>query len=375
MAISFFPLSPLQNAFATLLLLGVLQGVLIALYLLFSKTDNVVRSRALAGFLVILAYDNLETYYFYYLQKPTLLLVLWQYTIPHAAGACLYIYASSHWRTTWPRSLWQYFIPFFFIIFCRAIVVLLSIQGIGCSIDGLCIFLDAFEYLFDPLLIIHIGFFVGKIILEYKQATIEEYLAQWVRVFILVIVSTVVLISILLLLTRIYTDEGFLDIVFSIGVLLSIIIYWLALFSYNKTKVIVLNSQKNEQLFWSKLTEAEINTCLQKLERAFQKDKHHLDSSLNLTKLSKILDVSPKTISAVLNNKLGVGFNEYINTLRVEEVKKNLVDPAKSHLSITGIGLEFGFNSVATFQRVFKQKTGLSPREYIEKSMLKSRIE
>ena len=346
MAISFFPLSPLQNAFATLLLLGVLQGVIIALYLLFSKTDNVVRSRALAGFLVILAYDNLETYYFYYLQKPTLLLVLW-----------------------------QYFIPFFFIIFCRAIVVLLSIQGIGCSNDGLCIFLDAFEYLFDPLLIIHIGFFVGKIILEYKQATIEEYLAQWVRVFILVIVSTVVLISILLLLTRIYTDEGFLDIVFSIGVLLSIIIYWLALFSYNKTKVIVLNSQKNEQLFWSKLTEAEINTCLQKLERAFQKDKHHLDSSLNLTKLSKILDVSPKTISAVLNNKLGVGFNEYINTLRVEEVKKNLVDPAKSHLSITGIGLESGFNSVATFQRVFKQKTGLSPREYIEKSMLKSRIE
>jgi len=69
-------------------------------------------------------------------------------------------------------------------------------------------------------------------------------------------------------------------------------------------------------------------------------------------------------VSEVINTGMGVNFNELINRYRVEEVKRRLVDPKNDHLSLMAIGLDSGFNSKATFNRVFKQIAGMSPSQY-----------
>ena len=52
---------------------------------------------------------------------------------------------------------------------------------------------------------------------------------------------------------------------------------------------------------------------------------------------------------------------EYIHSLRVEDAKVLLM---QTNQSVTDIAEELGFGSIRTFNRVFLEKTGMSPREY-----------
>nr|WP_255486927.1 helix-turn-helix domain-containing protein [Mucilaginibacter sp. SP1R1] len=80
--------------------------------------------------------------------------------------------------------------------------------------------------------------------------------------------------------------------------------------------------------------------------------------------LSKHINIPAKTISALLNNHLHQSFNQWVNSYRVAAFKQRLADANSSHLTLAGIALECGFNSQATFQRIFKQFTGKVPSEY-----------
>ncbi|MEO0469784.1 MAG: helix-turn-helix domain-containing protein, partial [Bacteroidota bacterium] len=57
-------------------------------------------------------------------------------------------------------------------------------------------------------------------------------------------------------------------------------------------------------------------------------------------------------------------FYDFVNQYRVGHFKLLLRDPNQQHLTILALGLESGFNSKASLNRIFKQHTGLSPREY-----------
>jgi AraC-like DNA-binding protein len=54
-----------------------------------------------------------------------------------------------------------------------------------------------------------------------------------------------------------------------------------------------------------------------------------------------------------------------VNGYRIEEAQQKLIDPTNQHLTISAIALECGFNSQATFQRAFKSKLHMTPKEYI----------
>ena len=56
-----------------------------------------------------------------------------------------------------------------------------------------------------------------------------------------------------------------------------------------------------------------------------------------------------------------------INEARVEDVKQRLRQEGISHLSLLGVAKECGFNSEASFYRIFKTKTGLTPKQFLAK--------
>jgi AraC-like DNA-binding protein len=100
------------------------------------------------------------------------------------------------------------------------------------------------------------------------------------------------------------------------------------------------------------------------LQRCMEEDKLYLNPTLSLNMLVEHTAISQKIISSVLNQHVGKSFNDYINGYRIELVKQKLGN-GQSHLTITGIAFECGFNSQATFQRAFKQATGLTPTEFL----------
>lgn len=99
--------------------------------------------------------------------------------------------------------------------------------------------------------------------------------------------------------------------------------------------------------------------------------KIFLDNELTLLKMSQQLALNPNLASITINQLLGKTFRSLVNEYRVKEVKIKLLDPAYEHLSLLGIAFECGFNSEASFYRIFKAEVGYSPKAYL----LKNRIE
>ena len=73
------------------------------------------------------------------------------------------------------------------------------------------------------------------------------------------------------------------------------------------------------------------------------------------------LHLSRCYISHLFNRKLSLGFNDYINMLRVQDACTQLLETDKK---IADISEEVGFGSIRSFNRAFKNITGLTPLEY-----------
>jgi AraC-like DNA-binding protein len=119
------------------------------------------------------------------------------------------------------------------------------------------------------------------------------------------------------------------------------------------------------------LAENVIEKALDLLNRAMEKDAMYLNPNCNLALLSQHTGLPAKTISAVLNQHLKKSFNEYVNGYRVEAFQKKILEPGQEHFTITGIAFDCGFNSQATFQRTFKDVTGMSPTEWRKSAQIR----
>ncbi len=102
-----------------------------------------------------------------------------------------------------------------------------------------------------------------------------------------------------------------------------------------------------------------------KIEQIFKEQQLYLDAELSLSDLATKLKTNVSVLSAAINQNFGKNFNDFVNEYRVEEVKRQLKDPANVHLSLLGVALECGFNSKSTFNRAFKKFTGKSPKEFV----------
>jgi AraC-like DNA-binding protein len=145
---------------------------------------------------------------------------------------------------------------------------------------------------------------------------------------------------------------------------LAILIYWLGIKGFMMSNSYSVATIKKNNGINSSLPVTAITETALSLKRAMEQNKLYLDPLLNLQIISKHTNISQKTISAVLNQHLHKSFNEFVNEYRIEAFKEKLQDPELDHLTIAGIAFDCGFNSQATFQRTFKQFTGLSPSEY-----------
>ena len=88
------------------------------------------------------------------------------------------------------------------------------------------------------------------------------------------------------------------------------------------------------------------------------------DPNLSLGGLADQLGVTEKVLSFVLNHGLGTSYGDYINERRVADAQRRLADPAYAHLSVLAVGLDAGFASKSTFNRVFKERAGETPSAY-----------
>lgn len=94
-----------------------------------------------------------------------------------------------------------------------------------------------------------------------------------------------------------------------------------------------------------------------------QEKKMYREMGLSREMLSKEMGLSEHQISRIINTYFHKNFNELVNQYRVDEAKERL---KTEDVQITVIAFEVGFNSIASFNRVFKEMTNSSPSAFRE---------
>ena len=114
-----------------------------------------------------------------------------------------------------------------------------------------------------------------------------------------------------------------------------------------------------------KTSDIDYSKDMTRIESYLESEKVYLDPDLSLKSLSQNVNLTPGQLSEIINNGFGKNFNDFINTFRVDAVKTHLKNGKNKELSLVGIAMDSGFNSKATFNRVFKKLTSMSPSEFV----------
>lgn len=363
-----------------IILFGAIQGLLFGILLLFQKGHP--GARFLSAFLFILAYNGFETFN-WSAGVNFISFDFTSYILIFGIGPSLYLYLTTLFRNKkfTRKQVALLYTPLYFQLLWKGSIILyyLLVKNNIIELHRLTpqYLHNIYVEVSEPLSVITFLVFLGLTLRQYRifkknkyenNAVAEEekeVINKWAKALLICCVILGILWPLTLSAPFLFNIPYEIT-YYPIEILLVFFVYWIAFAGFHKVRIIYAKAEKTRM---SKIPESEATVLLAKLQDAMQEDKLYLDPELNLSKLSDHTSIPGRTISIVINQHLGRSFNEFVNEYRIEEVKRFLLDPNYQHLTISGISLEAGFNSQATFQRVFKSKTGMTPREYMATSL------
>jgi len=108
---------------------------------------------------------------------------------------------------------------------------------------------------------------------------------------------------------------------------------------------------------------------LAQITKRMEEDRDYLEPKLSLKSFAKNCKLPQKTVSQYLNQKLNMTFHDYVNGHRIEAFKKMVISKEEQNMTLEGMAYDCGFNSKATFNRIFKKKTGITPSQFVSKQV------
>lgn len=206
--------------------------------------------------------------------------------------------------------------------------------------------------------------------------------ANWVRQFIIAsfLVSIVIATAIYLLYMN-YPRGAEFRYGFAA---LTIFIYWVSYTALSRPSVFSL-MKENESLVApllpkmvvhrpvkkysnSGLSEKDMEAIRETLQKVMAEQKPYLDPSLTINHLAELVKCNRHHLSQVLNESLERSFYDYINHYRVEEARQLLLDHTRRGHKIAAVAYDAGFNSLSTFNDVFKKMAGVTPSQFKKNS-------
>jgi AraC-like DNA-binding protein len=366
---------------------GLIQNFILAGILFFRRGDRLLANRLLSATILIvnahLAYlmvldtnsDNLFPF------------LLWvPYSFLSAIGPLIFYYTKSLTEADFSISKTKVtvFIPVAIEVGLQAVMIVQSILGDMLFYNTpLYFYVTPVFYLWAAVSILYyirlslgiINSHEGRVLKSFSN--LKEITLIWLRkliiyyrLFWIVWVPFVVLFLLFFRFQLLY-----LGVVLALYFLMLILIYltlWIGLENWGHGSLIFVrpDEEKTENKNFTRLTMTEIQEHIGRINRAMALEKIYLNENLSLKEFAFHVKADPNLISFILNNHLNNNFYDFVNNYRIEEVKTKLNDPAYKHLTILGVALESGFNSKTTFNRVFRQVTGITPTEFQKKDRL-----
>ena len=98
------------------------------------------------------------------------------------------------------------------------------------------------------------------------------------------------------------------------------------------------------------------------------RDADAVDAAVGIAEVDLVAEavgLSPKRLSRLFIEEVGVGFSDFLIDLRIEKAKGLLVLPG---VTIKQVSAECGYPDPNYFARLFKKVTGLTPSEFSQRS-------
>jgi len=111
----------------------------------------------------------------------------------------------------------------------------------------------------------------------------------------------------------------------------------------------------------------ELALLKEKVEAIMTEAKPYRNPGLTLSELAEQLGTNRHSLSRVINEGMGMNFNDFVNSYRVEEFKVLALDENYQNHTLLAIAYIVGFNSKSAFNRSFKKLEQCTPREYLKR--------
>lgn len=113
----------------------------------------------------------------------------------------------------------------------------------------------------------------------------------------------------------------------------------------------------------SSLSSADLEAGYVRILNYFDIDKPWLQHDLKLGMISKPLEMTIHKISEIINRKSEMNFSEFVNSYRIEHVKKLLLKE-NDNTKVEALAYDSGFINKTNFYKIFKEKTGCTPIQF-----------
>lgn len=370
-----------------ILLIGVFEGIFLAA-LLYTKKKRTISDFILASFFLVFAINILLSYIEAYNRQngfpyPAFIFTAAPFLLLH--GAILWLYIKSltdqYFRLK-PIYLWA-LLPFVAMVVDQS----LNVYGLPTQqrIDFVTseTFKKTLSYPFFLLLIALTPIFyfsLGIKLIKGYKSKIESYFSQtsgidlkWLNLILISWISLCIIINSFFVIDLFIPIAPFGLMQFVSFVIAAVYVVFIGFYGLRQdniflTRTINLNLEKtivHQPDSYSKPLKEGEKAFIQSLLKYMSEQKPYLQPEITLKGLSDELNISSEYLSEIINTDLNKNFFDFINYYRIEEFKNQCKNDKNKHLNIIGIAFNCGFNSKATFNRVFKKATGLTPSEYI----------
>ncbi len=106
-----------------------------------------------------------------------------------------------------------------------------------------------------------------------------------------------------------------------------------------------------------------LHSIASRFDEYLRNEKAYLDAELTIDAVAKTLHVKRHHLTQAISEASGTNFLTCVNQYRVNEAKR-LLETTNNEMTVLRIAYDTGFNSKATFNRIFRKMTGLSPSDY-----------
>lgn len=377
------------DLFAAILLMGIGQGIFLALAILAApkKPNN---SNMLLAFLVLIFALELADkfafasgYIFYWPQSSSL-----NWALDFFIGPVIYLYTQSIVRPPEKRNIWvggvHFVLPALVLLIAVCLWIPYSAEDFLQEYYGTShLHLDVAETLLTLASLVSLAFYLLLSFRRLKEhrkriadnfSYTEKINLKWLWQILVALISLFMVYLGLIILSLSFFDFDKL-----LPLTIVLVVFLMGFLGLRQPKIFadtapgvdyvieepspeteVDNSKRYEK---SALSDANSEVIYKQLCDLVEQEQLFRESKLSLPDLAVKMDLPSHYISQAINQCSGSNFFDFINTRRIDFVTHALSSPQGSG-TILDIALDAGFNSKSAFYSAFKTATGLTPRQY-----------